>query len=70
MQLSIDAKTTYHAFVHKLDMGVRVLLESERLHKQAAGGGANQWLDVVNLCRDSLSGVSLLAGPAAPQLQM
>ena len=40
MQLSIDAETTYHAFVHKLDVGVRALLESLRLHKQAAGGGA------------------------------
>ena len=70
MQLGIDAETTYHAFVHKLDMGVRALLESVRLHKRAAGGGAIQWSDVVNLCRDSLSGVSLLAGPAAPQQQM
>ena len=66
MQLGIDAKTTYHAFVYKLDVGVQVLLESVRLHKQAAGGGAIQWSDVVNLCRDFLSGVSLLAGPAAP----
>ena len=66
MQLSIDAETTYHAFVHKLNMGVRALLESVRLHKQAAGGGAIQWLNVVNLCKDSLLGVSLLAGPAAP----
>ena len=54
MQLGIDAETTYHAFVHKLDMCVRALLESVHLHKQAAGGAAIQWLDVVNLCRDLL----------------
>ena len=40
MQLSIDAETTYHLFVHKLDMSVRALLESVQLHKQAVGGGA------------------------------
>ena len=66
MQLGIDAKPTYHAFVHKLDMGEWVLLESVWLHKRAAGGGTIQWSDVVNLCRNSLLGVSLLAGPAAP----
>ena len=33
MQLDIDAKTTYHAFVHKINIGVWVLLESVRLHK-------------------------------------
>ena len=66
MQLGIDAKTTYHAFVHKLDISVQALLESAWLHKPAAGGSAIQWLDLVNLCRDSFSGVSLLAGPAAP----
>ena len=60
MQLGIDAGTTYHAFVHKLDVGVRALLESVRLHKRATGGGAITWSDMVNLCRDSLSGVSLL----------
>ena len=68
MQLGIDAGTTYHAFVHKLDLGVRALLESVRLHKHATGGGAITWSDVVNLCRDSLSGVSLLGtGTVAPQ---
>ena len=66
MQLGIDAETTYHAFVHKLDMGAWVLLESVLLHKQAVGGGSIQWLDVVNLCRDLPLGVSLVAGPAAP----
>ena len=66
MQLGIDAKTTYHAFFDKLDMGVWALLDSVWLHKRASGGGTIQCSDVVNLCRDSLSGVSLLAGPAAP----
>ena len=49
MQLGIDAETTYHAVFHKLDMGVRALLESVRLHKRAAGGGAIHWSDVVNV---------------------
>ena len=40
MQLGIDAKIKYHAFVHKPDVGVWELLESVQLHKQAAGGSA------------------------------
>ena len=58
MELGIDTETTYHAFVQKLDVGVWALLESLRLRKQAAGGGGIQWLEVMNLCRDSLLGVS------------
>ena len=53
------AASVYHAFVHKLDEPVRMLLDNIRMNKRAIGGGTVEWDDVVAVCRDSLAGVSL-----------
>ena len=47
----------YHAFVHKLDEPVRMLLDNIRMNKRASGGGMVEWDDIVAVCRDSLAGV-------------
>ena len=46
------ATSVYHAFVHKLDEPVRMLLDNIRVNKRANGGGAVEWDDVVAVCRD------------------
>ena len=70
--------STYHAFVHKLEPAVRLLLDNVRVNKRANGGGKVTWEDVVAICRDSLAGVSIAGidtaavasspGPAASQV--
>ena len=60
-----SATSVYHAFVHKLDDSVRLLLDNIRVNKRANGGGPVTWEDVVAICRDSLAGVSLATTNAA-----
>ena len=52
------AAQVYHAFVHKLDPQVRLLLGNAHVNKRANGGGAVTWDKVVAMCRESLVGVS------------
>ena len=59
------ASATYHAFLHKLEPAVRLLLDSVHINKHANGGGIVTWDDVVVICHDSLAGVSIAGvGPA------
>ena len=57
--IKVPPTNVYHAFVHKLDEPVRMLLDNIRMNKRAIGGGTVEWDDVVAVCRDSLAGVSL-----------
>ena len=53
------AAQVYHAFVHKLDPQVRLLLNNVCVNKRANGDGPVTWEDVVAICRDSLAGLSI-----------
>ena len=52
--------STFHAFVHKLDASVWLLLYNARVNKHANGGGLVTWDDIVSIPRDSLVGVSIV----------
>lgn len=55
---------TLHAFMHRLDASVRMLLDNVRVNKRASGRGPVTWEDVVAICRDSLAGVSIANVPS------
>ena len=61
----LDEVTTYHAFVHKVDDHTKVMLDNLRVTKKATNQGTTTWQDVVEICRDRLSGVALLPPPGA-----
>ena len=56
----VDATTTYHAFVSRLDINILSLLDNVQVNKRANGGGSLTWADVVAVCRDQLSGVAVV----------
>ena len=56
----VDLTTTYHAFVSKLDINMRALLDNVQVNIRANGGGSLTWADVVAICRDYLLGVALV----------
>ena len=64
--IKVPPTNVYHAFVHKLDEPMRMLLDNIHMNKQASGGGTVEWDDVVAVCRDSLAGVSLAQPNPAP----
>ena len=64
--VNASSVSLYHAFVHKLDESVQLLLDNVRVNKRANGHGIVNWEDVVAICRDLLAGISLTVGNAAP----
>ena len=47
MYQGLDIATTYHAFVSKLDINMRALLDNVQVNKRLNGGGSLTWADVV-----------------------
>ena len=64
MQQGVDATTTYHTFVSKIDINIWSLLDNVRLNKRSNSGGSVTWADVVAICRDQFSGVALVPSSA------
>ena len=60
MHQRIDINTTYHAFMSRLDINMRSLLDIVQVTKRANGGGSLTWADVVAIYKDQLSGVALV----------
>ena len=58
MYQGVDITTTYHAFVSKLDINMRALLDNVQANKRANGGDSLTWADVVAIYRDKLLGVA------------
>ena len=52
MYQGVDITTTYYAFVSKLDINIRALLDNVQANKRANGGGSLTWADVVAIYRD------------------
>ena len=52
MYQGVDVTTTYHAFLIKLDINMRALLDNVQVNKIANSGGSLTWADVVAICRD------------------
>ena len=50
--MKASATSVYHAFVHKLDDSVCLLLHKIRVNKRANEGGPVSWEDMVAICRD------------------
>ena len=48
----VDVATTYHAFMSKLDIKMRALLDNVQVNKRVNGGGSLTWADVVAIYRD------------------
>ena len=57
----MDVTTTYRAFVNKLDVSIRSLLDNMRVIKRANGGGSVTWAEVEVIFRDQLLGVALVS---------
>ena len=58
--IKVLSSSVYHAFVHKLDEHMRLLVDNMRMNKRAGGLGSAGWEDVVAICRDALAGVSVM----------
>ena len=52
MYQGVIVTTTYHAFMSKLDINMKALLDNVQVNKRANGGGSLMWADVVAICRD------------------
>ena len=64
--IKVPAASVYHAFVHKLDEPVGMLLDNIRMKKRASGGETVEWDGIVAACRDSLAGAFLRQPNPAP----
>ena len=61
MHHGVDTTTTYHALIGRLDNNMWSLLNNVQVNNRANCGVSLMWLDMIVICRDQLSGVSLVA---------
>ena len=55
--VNASSVSLYHAFVHKLDESVQLLLDNVCINKCTNGRSPVNWEDMVAICRDLQAGV-------------